>query len=405
MAIVGKALIAQGGGPTAVINQSLVGVINELKRYPNITKIYGALNGVQGIVDENFLDLTLETSHNLEEVANTVSSALCSTRVKPDADFCGKIFEVLKAHDIRYFFYIGGNDSADTVRIVSEFAEKANYELVCTHVPKTIDNDLRQNDHTPGFGSAARFVVQAFKGVNMDVRSLNGIYIGIVMGRDAGFLTASASLAQEFEGDGPHLVYLPERPFTKEKFIEDVKKAYDKYGKCLIAVSEGIRTPDGKSFLESVKGDLEKDPHGNAQLSGNGALGDTLADILKEAQVAKRVRADTFGYLQRSFYECVSDTDRFEAREAGEKAVQYAINGGKSGSVSIKRVGEYAVDYVLSDLKDVARLARSMPDEFINEEGNGVTEAFKTYCRPLIGSGVKQSARLKAPRVEKILNK
>ncbi|MBQ1303246.1 MAG: diphosphate--fructose-6-phosphate 1-phosphotransferase, partial [Firmicutes bacterium] len=198
MALTGKALIAQGGGPTAVINQTLVGVIQEARKHACITKIYGAVKGVEGIVNEDFLDLTQETTHNLEEVALCPSSALRSTRVKPDEEFCKQIFKVCSVHDIRYFFYIGGNDSADTVRIVNEEAEKANYEMVCIHIPKTIDNDLRQNDHTPGFGSAARFVVQAFKGINLDVNSLPGIYIGVVMGRDAGFLTASAGLAREF---------------------------------------------------------------------------------------------------------------------------------------------------------------------------------------------------------------
>ena len=202
MALTGKALIAQGGGPTAVINQTLVGVIQEARKFQNITKVYGAVNGVEGIVKENFLDLTQETTHNLEQVALCPSSALFSTRVKPDENFCKEIFKVLSVHDIRYFFYIGGNDSADTVRIVNEEAEKANYDLVCIHIPKTIDNDLRQNDHTPGFGSAARFVVQAFKGINLDVKSLPGIYIGVVMGRDAGFLTAASGLAREFEDDG-----------------------------------------------------------------------------------------------------------------------------------------------------------------------------------------------------------
>ena len=404
MALVGKALIAQGGGPTAVINQSLVGIVNEARKFPEITRIYGALNGVQGIVNENFVDLTQETSHNLEEVANCPSSALCSTRIKPDEEYCKEIFKVLSVHDIRYFFYIGGNDSADTVRIVNEEAQKANYEMVCIHVPKTIDNDLRQNDHTPGFGSAARFVVQAFKGINLDVRSLPGIYIGVVMGRDAGFLTASAGLAREADEDGPHLIYLPERPFTVEKFVEDVKKNFEKYGKCIIAVSEGIRTPDGQPFLASIKGDLEKDPHGNVSLSGSAALGEALVDVLKK-EIGGRVRSDTFGYLQRSFFECVSDVDRNEAREVGERAVQFAVWTGKDGSVSIKRTGNYSVDYVLSELKDVARLARSMPDEFINDEGNGITDEFRLYCRPILGSGIKQSAKLRAPKVAKLLNK
>ena len=219
MKLEGKVLIAQGGGPTAVINQSLVGIILEARRYPQITKIYGALNGVSGIVDERFVDLTQETERNLEEIANTPSSALGSTRDKPDEAYCKQMFEVMRAHDIRYFFYIGGNDSSDTVRIVSEEAGKVGYDFRTVHIPKTIDNDLMGNDHTPGYGSAARFVTQCFMGANLDNRALKGVYIGIVMGRHAGFLTAASAMAQRFPDDGPHLIYLPERPFHMSQFL------------------------------------------------------------------------------------------------------------------------------------------------------------------------------------------
>jgi 6-phosphofructokinase 1 len=178
MSLGNKVLIAQGGGPTAVINQTLAGIVLEARKFPQITKIYGAVKGVEGIVNEDFLDLTQETSHNLEQIAITPSSALKSTRVKPDSAYCHEIFKVLKAHEIKYFFYIGGNDSADTVRIVNDEAVAAGYDLKAIHVPKTIDNDLMANDHTPGFGSAARFVVQAFMGINLDVSALSGVYIG-----------------------------------------------------------------------------------------------------------------------------------------------------------------------------------------------------------------------------------
>ncbi|MDP3387142.1 MAG: diphosphate--fructose-6-phosphate 1-phosphotransferase, partial [Eubacteriales bacterium] len=211
MGLKGKVLIAQSGGPTAVINQTLVGIVMESRKYTQVERVYGAMHGVEGIINEEFLDLTQETSHNLEQVALTPSSALMSTRVKPDSEYCKEIFRVLRAHEIRYFFYIGGNDSADTARIVNEEAKNANYELRVIHVPKTIDNDLMLNDHTPGFGSAARFVTQAFMGVNLDVRALKGAYIGVVMGRHAGFLTASSAIAKKYDADGPHLIYLPER--------------------------------------------------------------------------------------------------------------------------------------------------------------------------------------------------
>ena len=182
-----KILVAQGGGPTAVINQSLVGVVMEARRHKGIDLVYGARHGVRGIVDEDFVDLTQETSHNLELVANTPAAALGSTRDKPDLAYCQEMFKVLKAHAIEHFFNIGGNDSSDTVRIVAEEAAKAGYPLRCIHIPKTIDNDLVHNDHTPGFPSAARFVAQAFAGANLDNAALPGVYIGVVMGRHAGF--------------------------------------------------------------------------------------------------------------------------------------------------------------------------------------------------------------------------
>ena len=222
----GKILVAQGGGPTAVINQSLVGVALEARRFGAIERIYGARHGVRGIVNEDFVDLTQETHHNLELVANTPSSALGSTRDKPDLAYCQEIFKVLQAHEIEHFFYIGGNDSSDTVRIVSQEALKARYPLRCIHIPKTIDNDLVGNDHTPGFPSAARFVAQAFAGANLDNAALPGVYVGVVMGRHAGFLTAASALGKKFPDDGPHLIYLPERTFVLEKFLADVKATY-----------------------------------------------------------------------------------------------------------------------------------------------------------------------------------
>jgi 6-phosphofructokinase 1 len=363
------------------------------------------LNGVRGIINEEFLDLTQETTNNLEKVAGTPSSALLSTRDKPDDEYCNKIFKVLEAHNIRYFFYIGGNDSADTVRIVNEKAMQSGYELRAIHIPKTIDNDLRVNDHCPGYGSAAKFVAQAFMGVNLDVKALAGVYIGVVMGRNAGFLTAAASMAQKYPDDGPHLIYLPERPFNVESFINDVRDVYDRYGRCVIAVSEGVSDESGTPIIASLTKDIEVDSHGNVQLSGTGALGDLLSNLIKEKLGIKRVRSDTFGYLQRSFIGCVSDVDQQEAREVGEKAAQYALWHNVDGSVTIHRTGLYSVDYRLTQLSEVARNTRSMPDEFINQAGNGVTEAFKYYLLPLLGSNMPQAHRLRAPRVEKKLNK
>jgi 6-phosphofructokinase 1 len=401
----GKILVAQGGGPTAVINQSLVGVVLEARRFPGVTKVYGALHGVRGIINEEFVDLTQETCHNLELVAATPSSALGSTRDKPDAAYCEKIFEVLRAHEIEHFFYIGGNDSSDTVRIVSERARAAGYPLRCVHIPKTIDNDLVGNDHTPGFPSAARFVAQAFAGANLDNASLPGVYVGVVMGRHAGFLTAAAALGKKFPDDGPHLIYLPERVFVLEQFLADVKAAYAKYGRCVIAVSEGIHDASGEPIATLLAKEVERDAHGNVQLSGTGALADLLCDEIKDKLGIKRVRGDTFGYLQRSFIGCVSDVDQREAREVGEKAVQFAMWGERDGSVAIKRSGDYAVDYELIPLEAVAGKTRTMEDEFITADGTGVTAAFHAYLRPLLGAGMPDAFRLRRAPVAKILNK
>ena len=401
----GKILVAQGGGPTAVINQSLVGVALEARRFSQIGHIYGAHHGVRGIIDEDFVDLTQETSHNLELVANTPSSALGSTRDKPDAAYCHEIFKVLQAHQIGHFFYIGGNDSSDTVRIVSQEAQAANYALRCIHIPKTIDNDLVGNDHTPGFPSAARFVAQAFAGANLDNAALPGVYVGVVMGRHAGFLTAASALGKKFPDDGPHLIYLPERTFDLNQFLVDVKTMFERHGRCVIAVSEGIHDASGTPITALLAKEMEHDAHGNVQLSGNGALADLLCEEIKAKLKIKRVRGDTFGYLQRSFIGCVSDVDQRGAREVGEKAVQYAMWGGRNGSVAIKRTGFYSVDYELLPLDAVAGKTRVMEDEFITASGTDVTDAFRMYLRPLLGSGMPDAFRLSHHPVERVLKK
>jgi len=397
-----KILVAQGGGPTAVINQSLVGVVLEARRFGAIERVYGARHGVRGIINEDLVDLTQETHHNLEQVAATPGSALGSTRDKPDLKYCQQIFEVLRAHGIGHFFYIGGNDSSDTVRIVSEEAAKAGYPLRCMHIPKTIDNDLMCNDHTPGFPSAARFVAQAFAGANLDNAALPGVYVAVVMGRHAGFLTAASALGRKFPSDGPHLVYLPERTFKIDRFLADVKAANERHGRCMVAVSEGIHDDSGEPIITQLAKQTERDAHGNVQLSGTGALADLLCEEIRSKIGLKRVRGDTFGYLQRSFLGCVSDVDQREAREVGEKAVQYAMWGDRSGSVAIKRVGNYSAEYELVALQEVAGKTRVMDDAFIADSGNDVTEAFRAYLQPLLGSDLPEAHRLRAAPVAKV---
>jgi 6-phosphofructokinase 1 len=247
--------------------------------------------------------------------------------------------------------------------------------------------------------------MQAFMGVNLDNAALRGVYCAVVMGRHAGFLTAASALARAFPDDGPHLIYLPERTFDADRFLADVKAAFDRHGRCIIAVSEGIHDEHGAPIITKLAGAVEKDAHGNVQLSGTGALADLLCEEIKTKLGIKRVRGDTFGYLQRSFAGCVSDVDQREAREVGRKAVEYSMRGDRDGSVAIRRIGAYEVDYPLIPLDTVAGKTRVMEDELIGPAGNGVTAAFADYLRPLLGSDLPQVARLQASRIPKVLTK
>ncbi len=389
MALKGNLIIGQSGGPTVVINQSLVGVILEACKHTEIKNIYGMRNGVAGLLKEHIIDLKKESKKHLEIIAHTPSSALGSCRHKPSEEECVKIFEICKKHNIRYFFYIGGNDSAETSHIINTIAKRENYEFRVFHLPKTIDNDLMMNDHTPGFGSAAKYVASYFMGDNLDNLALPGIKINIVMGRHAGFLTAAAALGRQDESDGPHLVYVPELPVSLEDMTEDIARVYEKQGRALVAVSEGIKNVDGKVMLESKIS--EQDAHGNIQLSGSGALGDFLSEEIKNRLNTKlnkklRVRADTLGYGQRHFPGIYSATDAKEAKEVGKWAVKYAVKGDIDGSITINRKKKgYTIEYGLTELKNVAKVTREIPREFINTEGNFITKKFIDYAKPIIG--------------------
>ena len=382
-----NAVVSQSGGPTGVINASLVGVIEEAKKYSEIQNIYGAVHAVSGIVKENFIDLKKISADELQIVAQSPSSALGSSRDKPDAEYCKKVLDVFKKREIRYFFYIGGNDSANTCFIINNMAQQAGYELRAFHVPKTIDNDLLVTDHCPGFGTAAKFVACAVMGDDLDNRALPGIKIDVIMGRHAGFLTAAAALGKQRDDDGPHLVYLPERPVSIDKFLSDVDAVYKRLGRCVIAVSEGIGDTDHKTWAEKLAENAERDAHGNVQLSGTGALADFLAGQIRGSLKIKRVRADTFGYLQRSFAGLQSAVDASEARRCGVEAVKLAMTN-LSGSVAMKRTGSgknYAVELFRTELANVAEKTKSLADEYINKDGNGITQAFVDYAMPLTG--------------------
>jgi 6-phosphofructokinase 1 len=380
----GNALIGQSGGPTCVINQSLVGIVEAAKASQAITNVYGALHGIKGVLEGKLIDLGRESKETLEAVAKTPCAALRSVRKKPTREECEQALALFKKHDIRYFFYLGGNDSAETAHVLNELAVAQGYDVRLFHVPKTIDNDLRVNDHCPGYGSAARFVAQAVMGDNLDNRSLPGIKIDVVMGRHAGWLTAASVLARVHPDDGPHLVYVPEKVFSLERFLGDVERVYKQHGRCLIAASEGIHGPDGKTLVESK----EKDSHGNVQLSGSGALGDLLAEEIKQKLGAKlRVRADTFGYLQRSFPGVISSVDAKEARAVGRTAVKLATGTKHAhGSVAIVRAqeGPYRVTFEHTELRNVAKETRPMEAGFLKGD-NDVDASFLEYVRPLVG--------------------
>jgi len=396
-----NAVVGQSGGPTGVINASLVGVINEVCKHPEIKNLYGAIHAVQGMVKEDFVDLKQISVQDAAGIAGCPSAALGSSRDKPDEEYCKKIFEVFKKRNVRYFFYIGGNDSANTAHIINLMAAEVGYELRAFHIPKTIDNDLLVTDHCPGYGTAAKFVACAIMGDDLDNRALPGVKIDVIMGRHAGFLTAAAALAKKRDDDGPHLIYMPERPVAMDKFLADVSTVYTKLGRCVIAVSEGICDPDGTVWTKKIADTGEKDAHDNIQLSGTGALADFLAAQVRNALKIKRVRADTFGYLQRSFAGFQSPIDLDEAVRCGQFAVKFAMTE-QSGSVAIKRLGngeDYAVDYVCTELHNVAEKSKTMPDEFINAEGNGVTENFIEYASPLTGELPKTYYLGSYPRV------
>jgi 6-phosphofructokinase 1 len=383
----GNAVIGQSGGPTSVINQSLVGAVQEVKKSGHIDKLLGARHGVRGIVDEKFISLKDVPDELLERIALSPAAALGSTRDKPDQAYCEKIFAAFKKHNVRYFFYIGGNDSADTARIVQELGKQANYDLHVFHIPKTIDNDLRVHDHTPGFGSAARFVAAATMGDDFDQASLPGLKVNIIMGRHAGFLTAASVLARRHPEAGPHLIYVPEAPLTQEKFLADVDAVYKKHGRCLISMSEGVSAPDGKAWAEKMNDNVERDAHGNIQLAGSG-VGDFFANLAKSKLGIKRVRSDTFGYLQRSFPGlAVSEVDAREARLVGQMAVKYSTDDANvEGSVAMRRKpgGKYEIETFLTPLKTVARETKHMDASFI-ENGNNITQTFIDYAAPIVG--------------------
>jgi 6-phosphofructokinase 1 len=372
-------VIAQGGGPTAVINQTLVGAVLEAKKRHPGARVLGARHGVRGVRDGDFVDLSAVPEAQLKQIAGTPSAALGSTRDKPDAAYCDLVLKGLQKAGADAFIYIGGNDTAGTQQILTD---AAGGKMAFVHAPKTIDNDLVDNDHTPGFISAGEFVAAAFLSVDLDFRALPGIYVGIVMGRHAGFLTAAAA-TWRLDGDsGPHLVYVPERGFSVPRFVDDVKKTLDRHKRCIVAVSEGVSAEDGRSLVETIvpPEKLERDAHGNVKLSGTD-LGAAFEHMLATGLPGKRARVDTLGYLPRGAISMISPVDAKEAFDAGAFAVEAADKGG--GSVALQYDGTKILTKLVP-LSNVAGKTRHMPDDFLKAGENQLSETGLAYFTRLL---------------------
>ena len=383
----GACVIGQSGGPTSVINASAYGVIRTALDNPNITNVYGAEHGIKGVLNDRLFDMSKEDAKELELLKYTPSSALGSCRYKmkdPDVDDADykRILEVFKKHDVRYFFYNGGNDSMDTCNKISKYMQKVGYECRVMGVPKTIDNDLFGTDHCPGYASAAKYIATSCMEVYQDARvyDTGTICIIEIMGRHAGWLTAAAALATEY-GAGPDLIYLPETDFDMEQFLADVERVYKERGNCMVAVSEGIHYADG-SFVSEAKTSAT-DGFGHAQLGGLAAL---LANIVKE-KTGIKVRGIELSLLQRCGAHLASETDIQESVMAGKAAVENAVAGITDKMVAFEREivdGHYVCKTKLIDLSDVANTEKKVPLAWINDKHNGVKREFIDYALPLI---------------------
>ena len=404
--------MGQSGGPTAVINASVAGIIAEALNHECIEEIYGALNGVLGLLQEDLIDLASESQQQIRALKHTPGAALgtCRYKLKKQADF-DRVLEVFKAHNIRYFFYIGGNDSQDTADKISKLAQAQGYELRVIGVPKTIDNDLSSTDHCPGYASAVKYIATSVRELACDNEAMGqGDLVSIVevMGRSAGWLAAGAALAKrrDHPHDPPHLIYLPEIPFDQAKCLEDIKRVLKREKFCQIVVAEGLVDADGNY----VAADAATDSFGHAQLGG---AGDALAEIINANIPGLKVRVAKPGLMQRCAAHAASKVDVDEAFLAGQAAVKAAINGETDKMVTLVRgdTDHYTSETGLAPLADVATSVKKLPREWINEDGVSMNFQFLRYAQPLIqgevviphDTGVPVFARLDKVRVDKSL--
>ena len=407
--LTGACIIGQSGGPTAVINASAQGVIQTALKSDCITRVLGAAHGIKGVLEDKLYDMSQEDPAELELLKYTPSSALGSCRYKladPDQDDTDykRILEIFKKYNVRYFFYNGGNDSMDTCNKISKYMQKVGYECRIMGVPKTIDNDLNGTDHCPGFASAAKYIATSCAEVWQDAHVYDTGMVTVIeiMGRHAGWLAGSAALAS-LTGCGPDLVYLPEVDFDMDKFVADVKAIYEKTGKCMVAVSEGIHFADGRFVSEAETS--ATDGFGHAQLGG---LAVKLADIIKK-QTGAKVRGIELSLLQRCGSHLASKTDVEEAWRAGSAAVEAAVSGITDKMVAFqctRENGKYDCQISLEPLDIVANFEKKVPREWINEAGNGVEQPFIDYVLPLIQGEIdapKENALPRFAHLKKVL--
>ena len=411
--LVGNVLVGQSGGPTAVINASIAGVVSEALNHECIEEVYGTLNGVLGILNEDLVDLASESQQTIRALRHTPGAALgtCRYKLKKQQDF-ERVLEIFKAHNIRYFFYAGGNDSQDTADKISKIAREQNYELRVIGIPKTIDNDLPVTDHCPGYGSVIKNICATVREVACDNEAMGQgdlVQIIEVMGRNAGWIAAGASLAKRRDqpNDPPHLIYLPEVAFSTEKFTADVQRVLKREKYCMIIVGEGLIDADGNY----VSADDKTDAFGHAQLGG---AADYLKSLVEQNLPAVKVRTIKLGMAQRAAVIDGSKTDADEAYLAGQAAVRAAVEQAETDKMVTLVRGDtehYTCETGLAPLSDIANSVKKLPREWVNDDGVSMSNQFIRYAQPLIqgethvpfDNGLPIFARLEKVRVDKQL--
>lgn len=385
-----NAVVGQSGGPTAVINASLYGTVYEaLNREDEIGTVYGMINGIEGFLNDQVMDMApLEESKELELIRTTPGSYLGSCRYKLPEDLNDPVYPQLfarfEAYNIGYFFYIGGNDSMDTVSKLSRYAEKISSDIRVIGIPKTIDNDLVETDHTPGFGSAAKYVASTVREIAIDASvydNKKSVTIVEIMGRHAGWLTAASALARKFEHDNPVLIYLPETDFDRDAFIEKVRTSLETTPNLVVCISEGIHDNTG-TFICEYSNDVGTDTFGHKMLTGSGKY---LENLVKE-RLGVKVRSVELNVCQRCSSSMLSKTDQKEAIASGAYGVKAALNGASGKMVAFERLDgdDYQIDYVLKDVNVICNQEKCVPATWITADGSDVTEDFIRYARPLI---------------------